>query len=122
MGASGKSQVELTLRSHLEYNARASMEAEPGQELALGIVDMDMPVPFRSCACVRGYGQVRPFEVSDMDHHQTCSRLGWTVMCFVVTAAMISTIRTRPGCLHSVIVQIVQVDRWDPCCVKVVIN
>jgi hypothetical protein len=40
----------------------------------------------------------------------------------VVTAAMISTIRTRPGCLHSVIVQIVQVDRWDPCCVKVVIN
>lgn len=75
-GAWEKCQVELTLRSHLECNAHASVEAEPGQWLALGLVDMDMPVPFRWCACVRGYGQVKPFEVSDMDHHQTCSRSG----------------------------------------------
>ena len=68
--------MELTLRSHLEYSVHASMEAERGQELALGLVDMDIPVPFRWCARVRGYDQVRPFEVSDMDHQQTCSRLG----------------------------------------------
>lgn len=112
----------LTLRSHLEYSVHASMAAEPGQEQALGLVDMDMPVAFRWCACVRGCGQVKPFEVSDMDHQQTCSRSGSTVMCFVVTVAMISTIRMRPDCLHWVIVQIVQVGRWRPFRVKVVID
>ena len=68
--------MELTLRSHLEYSVHASMEVVRGQELAPGLVDTDIPVPFRWCACVRGYDQVRPFEVSDMDHRQTCSRLG----------------------------------------------
>lgn len=106
----------------MEYNVHASMEADPGQEQALGLVGMDMPVAFRWCACVRGCGQVRRFEVSDMDHRQTCSRLGWTVMCFVVTVATISTIRMRPDCLHSVIVQIVLVGRWHPFRVKVVID
>jgi len=75
-GALEKFQAVLTLRSHLEYNARASVGVEQGQEEALGLVDMDMLVPFRWCACVRGYGQVRPFEVSGMVHRQTCSRLG----------------------------------------------
>ena len=75
-GAWEKCQVGLTLRSHLEYNVHASVEAVPAQELALGLVDMDMPVSFRWCACVRGYGQVKPFELSDMDHQQTCSRSG----------------------------------------------
>ena len=68
--------MELTLRSHLEYNVHASVEAERGQELALGLVDMDIPVPSRWCACVREYDQVMPFEVSGMDHRQTCSRSG----------------------------------------------
>ena len=43
-------------------------------------------------------------------------------MCFVVMAARILMIRMRPDCLHSAIVQKVQVGRWDPCCVKVVID
>lgn len=43
-------------------------------------------------------------------------------MCFVVTAAMILMIRMRPDCFHLAIVQVVQVGRWDPFCVKTVID
>ena len=43
-------------------------------------------------------------------------------MCFVVMAAMILMIRMRPDCFHLAIVQVVQVGRCDPFCVKVVID
>ena len=118
-GALEKFQAVLTLRSHLEYNARASVGVEQGQEEALGLVDMDMLVPSRWCACVRECGQARPFAMLDTVHQQMCSRVGWTVKCFVVKDAMISKIRMLCGCFHSVIVQVVQVGRWHPLCVLV---
>jgi hypothetical protein len=119
MGVSEKCQVVLTLLSHSAYNVRASKEVGPRQEVALGSVDMDMSVPSRWCACVRECGQARPFAMLDTVHQQMCSRVGWTVKCFVVKDAMISKIRMLCGCFHSVIVQVVQVGRWHPLCVLV---
>jgi hypothetical protein len=109
MDVSEKRQVELTLLSHLACNVRASLEVEPRQA--------DMPVPIRWYACVREYGQARPFEVLDTVHQQMCSQVEWTARCFVVKAAMIMMIRMRRGCSHSVIVREVQVGRWRPSCV-----
>ena len=114
MGVSGKCQVVSTLLSHSACNVRASKEVGPRQEVALGFVDMDMLVPFRLCAYVRECGRVRPFAMLDTVRQQMCSRVGWTVRCFVVKDAMISTIRMPCDCFHSVIVQVVQVDRWHP--------
>jgi hypothetical protein len=117
MDVSEKRQVELTSLSHLACNVRASLEVEPRQAVDLGLVDMDMPVPIRWYACVREYGQARPFEVLDTVHQQMCSQVEWTARCFVVKAAMIMMIRMRRGCSHSVIVREVQVGRWRPSCV-----